>query len=277
MTSISGNFGAFNALFHLQRNDEAQGKTTERLSSGESFSRASEAPADYTTSNQIRSEIKAMRQLRQSNFDGINLAQVADTTLDEVSNTILRAMELAEWSASDAVGGDNGHAKTARNTEFQDLLASLDQLNDNTRVNDNPVFGPSGVSLNVDLGTEFGSTSNRVAITTQSISTANLGLTGTDVLTTATASTALVSLRAALNAVTRQRADLGVAQNRIERNIDALNDRIDAHFAEDSRIRDTDVATEAVRLTSLQIQSQSSSAAIAQANLSSESLLQLLS
>lgn len=276
MTSISGNFGAFNALFHFNRADEAQGKVAERLSSGESFSSASEAPADFTTSNQIRSEIKAIRQIRQTNFNGVNLAQVADTTLDEVGNMIQRAMELAMWSASTASGADNGLAKQARNTEYQEILANLDQLNAETRVNDQQVFG-TGVSLDVDLGTEFGNTSNRVTITTQPISSGNLGLTGTDVLTTAAASTALVGLRSAYEAISRQRADLGVAQNRIERNIDALNDRIDNNFALDSRIRDADVATEAVRLTSLQIQSQSTAAAIAQANLSSESLLQLLS
>lgn len=276
MTSISGNFGAFNALFHFNRADEAQGKVAERLSSGESFSSASEAPADFTTSNQIRSEIKAIRQIRQTNFNGVNFAQVADTTLDEVGNMIQRAMELAMWSASTALGPDNGLAKQARNTEYQEILANLDQLNAETRVNDQQVFG-TGVNLDVDLGTEFGNTSNRVTITTQPISSGNLGLTGTDVLTTATASTALVGLRSAYEAISRQRADLGVAQNRIERNIDALNDRIDNNFALDSRIRDADVATEAVRLTSLQIQSQSTAAAIAQANLSSESLLQLLS
>ncbi len=275
MTSISGNFGAFNALYHFQRTDEAQGKVAERLSSGESFNRASEAPADFSTSNQIRSEIKAIRQLRQTNFNGINLAQVADTTLDEVGNMIQRAMELATWSASSATGGDNGPAKIARNTEYQEILASLDQLNNETRINDEQVFG-TGASLDVDLGTEFGNTSNRVTISTQPITSGALGLTGTDVLTEATASTALAGLRTAYTAINRQRADLGVAQNRIERNIDALNERIDNNFALDSRIRDTDVATEAVRLTSLQIQSQSTAAAIAQANLSSESVLQLL-
>ena len=277
MSGISSNFGPFNALLNLQRADKGQAAAHERLSSGTRINSSKDAPADLATANQLRSEIKAMRDLRQSTFDGVSVTQVADATLGEAVNLIYRAMELAEWSASGASGPDNGLAKQARNAEYQELLVTLDQLNENTEVNDTPLFGATGTTMVVNMGTKVNTSSlDQLQVTTTPFDSVTLALAGTDVLTGATSDAVLAQLRPALYSLTSQQANMGVLQNRLERNINQINDQIDAHYDQESRIRDTNIADETVNLTTFQILNQSNVATISQANLTTEAVFQLL-
>jgi flagellin len=81
---------------------------------------------------------------------------------------------------------------------------------------------------------------------------------------------------AALRKVNKQRADLGAYQNRLEHAIRGLDVGAENLQASESRIRDTDMAHEMVRYTTNQILLQSSTAMLAQANVMTQSVLQLL-
>ncbi|MCK4514675.1 MAG: flagellin, partial [Spirochaetaceae bacterium] len=80
----------------------------------------------------------------------------------------------------------------------------------------------------------------------------------------------------ALRKVNKQRADLGAYQNRLEHAIRGLDVGAENLQAAESRIRDADMAHEIVRYTTNQILLQSSTAMLAQANLTPQSVLQLL-
>ena len=81
---------------------------------------------------------------------------------------------------------------------------------------------------------------------------------------------------AALKKVNKQRADLGAYQNRLEHAVRGLDVGAENLQAAESRIRDSDMAHEVVRYTTNQILLQSSTAMLAQANLTTQSVLQLL-
>ena len=81
---------------------------------------------------------------------------------------------------------------------------------------------------------------------------------------------------AALKKVNKQRADLGAYHNRLEHAIRGLDVGAENLQASESRIRDADMAHEIVRYTTNQILLQSSTAMLAQANLTPQSVLQLL-
>jgi flagellin len=72
------------------------------------------------------------------------------------------------------------------------------------------------------------------------------------------------------------RATFGSIQNRLEHKIDNLNVTNENLTAAESRIRDTDMATEVVNLSKAQILKQASQAMLAQANQLPQSVLQLL-
>jgi flagellin len=90
------------------------------------------------------------------------------------------------------------------------------------------------------------------------------------------ANIALGTLDEALKKVSKQRADLGAYQNRLEHAIRGIDIGAENMQASESRIRDTDMANEMVGYTKNQILSQSGTAMLAQANQRSQSVLQLL-
>ncbi|SDC51675.1 flagellin [Geodermatophilus telluris] len=90
------------------------------------------------------------------------------------------------------------------------------------------------------------------------------------------ADTAITAIENAIKTVSTVRADLGAVQNRFEHTINNLNVAVENLSASESRIRDTDMAQEMVSFTRSQILSQAGTAMLAQANSSSQGVLQLL-
>jgi len=79
-----------------------------------------------------------------------------------------------------------------------------------------------------------------------------------------------------LDKLNLQRAELGAYYNRIDTTIDALRTGYENMVAAESRIRDTDMAEELLEYTKNQVQLQSGTAMLAQANFSSRLVLNLL-
>ena len=80
-----------------------------------------------------------------------------------------------------------------------------------------------------------------------------------------------------VSAVTKQRADLGAYQNRFEMAARGINIAAENTQSAESRIRDTDMASEIVEYTKNQILTQSGTAMLSQANSQSQNVLALLS
>jgi len=90
------------------------------------------------------------------------------------------------------------------------------------------------------------------------------------------ANRAIGSLDEALKKVSKQRADLGAYQNRLEFTVKGLGVGSENLQAAESRIRDTDMAKTMVDFTKNQILTQAGTAMLAQANQSTQSVLSLL-
>ena len=87
---------------------------------------------------------------------------------------------------------------------------------------------------------------------------------------------AISAIDTAIAKVSDQRANLGAYQNRFEHTIANLSVTVENLSASESRIRDTDMASEMVKFTRSQILTQAGTAMLAQANQSSQSVLTLL-
>jgi flagellin len=90
------------------------------------------------------------------------------------------------------------------------------------------------------------------------------------------AENALNAIDTAIKTVSTVRADLGAVQNRFDHTINNLNVAIENLSASESRIRDTDMASEMVNFTRAQILSQAGTAMLAQANQIPQGVLRLL-
>ncbi len=98
----------------------------------------------------------------------------------------------------------------------------------------------------------------------------------TSVSTVALANTLLTALDDAITDVSTTRAKLGAAQNQVETAVASLGVAIENMAASESRIRDADIAEVSTELVTRQIMQQAGVAVLAQANISSQSVLSLL-
>ena len=105
-------------------------------------------------------------------------------------------------------------------------------------------------------------------------------MTGADALAAVDTSAAVITdsatVQTAITAISTQRASLGAFQNRFEHTINSVNVAIENLSASESRIRDTDMASEMVAFTRANILQQAGTAMLAQANQAPQSVLSLL-
>ena len=90
------------------------------------------------------------------------------------------------------------------------------------------------------------------------------------------ANRAIGTIDEALKKINKQRADLGAYQNRLELTVKGLDIGAENLQASESRIRDTDMATQMVEFTKNSVLSQAGTAMLAQANSQSQNVLSLL-
>jgi flagellin len=106
------------------------------------------------------------------------------------------------------------------------------------------------------------------------MTTAGLSLNTVSVSSGGTA--AIATIDAAIKEVSEQRSDLGAVQNRLEHTLNNLGVSVENLSAAESRIRDTDMASQMVEFTRSQILSQAGTSMLSQANQSSQNVLSLL-
>ncbi|MEG2022439.1 MAG: flagellin, partial [Oscillospiraceae bacterium] len=131
----------------------------------------------------------------------------------------------------------------------------------------------TGMGLNLQIGD---TASQRVAVSIANMGITSLGLTTVDVATEANASKSIDLIKAGINMVSSQRADLGAIQNRLEHTINNLTATTENMTAAESRIRDTDMAKEMMQFTKNNVLAQAAQSMLSQANQQPQQVLQLL-
>jgi len=237
-----------------------------RLSSGVKLQKAADDPSDYALSNHLRADAKMLRMARQNAFDGLSFIQVTEGIMDETTNMLTRAAQLATQAAS---GTTSANGKQAIDEEYQEILAELDRIQQQSEYNDLPIFGNSIV-------VQFGDTGNEsITVTNQTIDATSFALNGTDMTTSANAELVLERVSEAINTLSDRRSILGAQFNRLRNTLDVLDQKILDTTAAESAMRDADIATEVSNLTMFQMQQQSAQAALAQGQVSAERVLRL--
>ena len=122
---LGTNIASINAGRHLNRNTSDLRKRVERLSSGLRINRGADDAAGLSVSEGMRAELLGMRQGISNAEQGISLIQLAEGSLNEVSNMLVRMRELAVTSANSTVNDRNRKGLTA---EFNQLSAEIDRI-----------------------------------------------------------------------------------------------------------------------------------------------------
>ncbi len=274
---VNTNVGSLNAQRHLYNTTMNFQKSMERLSSGMRINRSGDDAAGLAISESLKSDIRALQQASRNAADGVSLVQVAEGSLDEVNNILLRLRELAEQSATETLGEEE---RTYLDQEFQELLDEIDRISQTAEFNGIMLLDGSMGTLDVQVGIGSDTATSAVPIDlNQVISADDLNLTSAVSIggTNGDAARGAIDIiTAATGTVSSVRAGFGAAQNRLETSIRNIGMTAENLSAANSRIRDVDVALETSNMTSLQILQQAGVSILSQANMSSQLALNLL-
>jgi flagellin len=136
------------------------------------------------------------------------------------------------------------------------------------------MFGSSGFGVTID---SEANTFNYTACDLTSATFTSATNSGScNITTTGNATTALTTVKAALNELASQRAKVGANQSALTMYHEQIGTLKDNLTAANSRIKDVDVAAESTTFAKFNILVQAGTAMLSQANSSSQSVLRLL-
>lgn len=272
---VQHNLQAANTNRQLGITTSAQAKSTEKLSSGYKINRAADDAAGLSISEKMRSQIRGLNKASSNAQDGVSLVQTAEGALNETHSILQRMNELATQAAN---GTNTSVDRSAIRAELDQLTSEINRIQSTTQFN----------TMNLLDGTFSGATKQMKlqvgALSGQSInfSIANMCATKIGLMAALSVSTFtkagsyMKAVQDAIEVVSKQRSAMGAIQNRLEHTIANLDTTSENTQSAESRIRDTDMASEMVTYSKNNILAQAGQSMLAQANQSTQGVLSLL-
>lgn len=252
---INHNIIAVNTHRNMGLNNAAAGKNMEKLSSGLRINRAADDAAGLAVSEKMRGQIRGLEQAQRNVQDGVSFVQTAEGAMNEVSAMLTRMKEL---NVQELNGTYSTTDKDNINTELEALGDQIDLIMSDTKFN--------GIAITAGATIQSNDAAQTIAI----------GAITTTSFVGLTSASGLTAVEAGIEAVATERAKLGALQNRLEYTSNNLGTTVENLTGAESRIRDTDMASEMVALSKNQILLQASQAMLAQANSAPQGVLSLL-
>jgi flagellin len=246
-----------------------------KLSSGERITRAGDDAAGLAISENLKSQIRSIRQATRNAGDAIGLIQTAEGGLSEISNMLIRLRELSIQSASDTLGD---RERQFSNIEFQNLKDEMERIARTSEFNGTKLLDGTQGLLEFQIGVHNDPINDRLRYDGSEIDATigALGVIETDIGTKLGAQTSIKTLDNSLVQVNGYRAALGAKQNRLSstmRNLEMTDENLSAA---NSRIRDVDVALESAEMTKNRVLAEAGISVLAQANNAPNVALKLL-
>jgi flagellin len=262
----------------------------EKLSSGLRINRAGDDASGLAVSEKMRSQIRGLNQAERNAADGISLIQTAEGYLGSTQSVLQRIRELAVQSSNGIYTSED---RMQIQVEVSQIVDEINRIASHAQFNGmnlltgrfaqetgtNSVTGSMWFHIGANMDQR-----ERVYIGTMTAQ--GLGLQSPagmphsasfiSLSTPDKSNIVIGTVDEALKIVSKQRADLGAYQNRLAMARTGLAVGAENLQASESRIRDVDMAREMVEFSKNQILVQSSNAMLAQANQTTQGVLQLL-
>ncbi|MCK9169347.1 MAG: flagellin [Treponema sp.] len=255
----------------------------EKLSSGERINKAGDDASGLAVSEKMRAQIRGLNQAGRNIENGVSFIQTTEGYLNETTDILQRVRELAVQS-SNGIYSDEDRMQIQ--VEVSQLVSEVDRIASQAQFNGMNLLtggfgrGDNARTMQFQIGANV---DQNVRVYIGTMTAQALGLKGAQgdeqqisISSPETANAALATVDNALKNVSKQRADLGAYQNRFEMAAKGINIAAENTQAAESRIRDTDMATEMVNYTKNSILTQAGTAMLAQANNQSQNVLSLL-
>jgi len=283
---INHNMSAMFSQRQLKINNQNVDNNMEKLSSGFRINRAGDDASGLAVSEKMRSQIRGLTQASQNASNGISFIQTTEGYLQETQDILQRMRELSVQSSNGIYTAED---RMQIQVEVSALIDEVDRIASHAQFNGmNMLTGRFAretgenvvtASMWLHVGANMDQR-ERLYVGTMTTTAMNLRNAGSsEIMSLSTpelANRSISVLYEALKRVSKQRADLGAYQNRMEYAIKGLDIGAENLQASESRIRDVDMAREMVEYTKNSILVQSATAMLAQANTKPQSVLQLM-
>ena len=279
---INHNMSAINSNRVLKFKHWDVNKSMEKMSSGMRINRSGDDASGLAVSEKMRTQIQGLRQAERNTEDGMSFVQTAEGYLDQTSSILQRIRVLAVQSSNGIYTQED---RQLIQVEVSALVDEVDRIASQAEFNKFKLLLGDYAKLNPKASMWFHMGPNmhqreRVYIGTMTAEGLNLKeKTGKFLVNLSTAEGANRTIGVvddSLHKIAKQRADLGAYYNRLEFAAKGLLNAYENIQASESRIRDADMAETLVDLSKDQILVQSGTAMLAQANMKSRTVLQLL-
>lgn len=272
---IATNVPALNAYKNLGNTNRGLATALERLSSGSRINKAADDAAGLAISENLRGLIRGYRQANRNANDGISLVQIAEGSLNEVSNMLIRLRELGTQAASDTIGDTE---RKFLDVEYQQLKSEIQRVTDSTNFNGYDLLNGTGGIVDIQVGVHNNPFLDRISFNASAADATlnSLGMVAETVATKEAAQSSLSTVDSAMVSVNAIRANFGALQNRLTSTSSNLMVAEENFSAANSRIRDADIAVESSELTRNNILLQAGIAMLGQANSAQQVALKLL-
>jgi len=266
---IKSNIEAMQTYLNLTKVDSAFNKSLAKISSGLELPKPEANGGFYGVANDMEAIYQEYTMAAKNVEDAQGWLEVAQTTILEANEMILRMDELAHRAATETMNTDQ---RREMDVAFAQLMSNIANLYLEARYNEVSVFGVAGAARNISV--VFGE--NRVfTVSTYSMEAAAIGYTAYVISTAAGASAAMAGMKTAVNLYSRRLAQIGEQIAEIEAKASVIDEQAVQQKALEARINELDFAKEMKNFTSLQVVLQASNAMTAQANMKAQMVLQL--
>jgi flagellin len=258
-------------------------KNMEKLSSGLRINRAGDDASGLAVSEKMRSQIRGLQQAERNIQNGVSFIQATEGYLQGTQDILHRLRELSVQSANGIYTDED---RMQIQVEVSQLVDEVNRIASHAQFNGmNMLTGAFAMNSDRTMQLQVGANMDQNArIYVGDMTASALGLIDSqgsagklNIATPEEANQAIGTLDAALRIVSKQRADLGAYQNSFEMAAQGVAIAAENIQAAESRIRDANMASKMVDYTRDAILSQTGMAMLAQANLRTQSVLQLLS
>ena len=267
---VQHNLSAMNTNRQMGTVTNALSKSTEKLSSGYKINRAADDAAGLSISEKMRSQIRGLDKASSNAEDGISLIQVAEGALNESHSILQRMNELATQAANDT---NTTSDREAIQSEISQLTSELDRIYSTTQFNTMNLLDGNFTGKSLQVGALSGQI---ISLSINSMKASAIGIKASSISSNSAAGKSMSLIQLAINTVSQERSKLGALQNRLEHTINNLDTTSENTSAAESRIRDTDMATEMVEYSKNNILSQAGQSMLSQANQQTQGVLSLL-
>ena len=259
-------------------------KNISKLASGMRITKAGDDASGLAVSEKLRGQIRGLNQAERNIGNAVSFIQTTEGYLQETQDILHRLRELSVQSANGIYSDED---RLQIQVEVSQLIDEVNRIASHAQFNGmDLLMGRFAIDGETD-GINFHVGANMDQFEKAYIGTMTaeaLGLQGAQgaaedtisIQSADQANAAIGTVDDALRAVSKQRADLGAYQNRFEMAAVGVSIAAENLQAAESRIRDADMANEMVDFVKNSVLVQSGTAMLAQANIKTQSVLQLL-